>query len=99
MQFCSNIVQHVETYQDDRECIDIMINNIEKFLNRQNSNQTLQAMIEYHGLFCGYIIKVWFNEQETEIKYEDYNRIIIQKAIELYAKCQERRNKEYYFRN
>ena len=73
-----------------------MINNIRLYLvNKEEMFETNQQCIGIRELFRGFIIKVWFETDFTQTKYEDCIHIIAREYIAYYMNCQQYGNEKF----
>jgi len=78
-------------YDEDKECVNELIDEIEVFLRMGTAVNTNQAIISFAALFQGFIVRNW-SSVEFSSKFEDYNRIIVKYCVCYYRQCWEHRN-------
>ena len=63
------------------------VENIIKFLNRQEEVGGFQCVLGYKNLFRGYIVRCWMHANNTEEKYAHYNVMFVRECVRFYNRC------------
>ena len=75
--------------------LQVIINDIWKFLRAnvdEDEHETNQNFIRMKYLFCGFIIKSWFDKDFRLNNFTEYNRIVIKHCMNYYVQYCYNRN-------
>ena len=65
-----------------------MIYNIIHFMKNKEEPRTMQRLIRMSGLFQGFVVKDWVNNNETT-KHTLFNKVLIRRCTKYYYECWE----------
>ena len=80
--------QKINRWQKIKQDIIKMIYDIIHFIMNEEEPRTMQGLIGMSGLFQGFVVKDWVNNNKTT-KYIPFNKVLIRKCTKCYYKCWE----------
>ena len=85
------IEQYKHADEEEKAIVQEMLNDINKYFNNNEDYYTNQQMIGYRDLFRGVVVKEWVIENQNNINFYAYNKVLVKSCVQFYNECWKRR--------
>ena len=83
--------QHKHADEEEKVIVQEMLNDVNKYFNNNDDYYTNQQLIGHRELFRGVVVKEWVIENQNNINFHAYNKVLVKSCVQFYHECWKRR--------